>query len=165
VQVKTWLLPCGPWHIRIHFINSARELDCVEGGFSLPDDNGLGLSVKPRIVTTGDSLLAAFPWAIGGIRDIPLDGAQSRRAELHKPEPNLNILYPRVLVPILKGEIPRGRTVLACAVFAEPSNGGDWTEQPKVDFDAATGKVRILHDGKTRELSLDMKKCQDGKDD
>ncbi|MCX7028305.1 MAG: DUF2264 domain-containing protein [Spirochaetes bacterium] len=177
VKVRTWLLPCGPWHIRIHAIESARDLECVEGGFSLPDDNGFGLPAKPQVnVPEPGVLLAAFPWARGGIRDIGLwcaglQTAAPRIAELHKPEPNLNLLFPRVLIPILRGVIEKGITILACAVFAEPLDGGRegdsnpgtaatvagsgaWADPPVVNLDAVSGLVVIDYLRRSREILL-----------
>ncbi|MCT6980879.1 hypothetical protein M1697_22635, partial [Salmonella enterica subsp. enterica serovar Oranienburg] len=35
VVVTTWLVPFQQGHIRIHRVETARLLDCVEGGFAL----------------------------------------------------------------------------------------------------------------------------------
>lgn len=32
VHIRTWLIPCGDWHVRVHHIASARRLQSVEGG-------------------------------------------------------------------------------------------------------------------------------------
>jgi hypothetical protein len=121
VRVRTWLLPFGAWHLRLHLVDSGRELECVEGGFSLPDGNDFEAPIKPAIACPDKgAILAAFPWARGGIVDLSPGAGEVRRAELHKPEPNLNLLHPRALIPILRGRIGKGRTLLAAAVFAEP---------------------------------------------
>jgi hypothetical protein len=187
VEVKTWLFPCGPWHLRIHVIESARELECVEGGFSLPDAEGFGASRRPELLALEPgSLLVSFPWARGGIRDIALEARGrpaivQRSAELHKPEPNLNLLFPRVLIPILRGKIPQGKSILACSVFAEPLGGDErmgtlspagnpaadagtpqgaltgeaWADPPLVGLDAASMIVTISRGGSTKEIELD----------
>ena len=138
VRVRTWLIPFGAWHLRLHLVESGRELECAEGGFSLPDCNDFEAPIKPAVACPEPgAIIAAFPWARGGIVDVPLGGEAARRAELHKPEPNLNLLYPRVLIPLLRGRIGKGRTLLAAAVFAEPlareagraaSFGANWLE-------------------------------------
>jgi len=122
VKVRPWLLPFGAWHLRLHLVESERGLDCVEGGFSLPDGNDFEAPIKPAIEHPAPgAILASFPWARGGIADLsPRGGGGARLAELHKPEPNLNLLFPRVFIPMLRGRIGKGRTLLAAAVFAEP---------------------------------------------
>jgi len=42
----------------------------------------------------------------------------AREAVVHKPEPNLNILHPRVLIPVLTTVLQPGTHVLACVVGA-----------------------------------------------
>jgi len=49
VSIRTWLLPIGPWHVRVHEIESGRDLECAEGGFSLPDLSGFEGPVAPRL--------------------------------------------------------------------------------------------------------------------
>jgi hypothetical protein len=157
VEVVTWLLPVGTWHMRVHAVSSGRELDAAEGGFSLPDQNAHECAVAPRITRAEGSILAALPWASGGIVDLS-PGLERRAAELHKPEPNLNLLYPKVLVPLLRGKIGKGETILACAVFAASgsSSGRDlpWDEVPAFTYDAAAG-IGIAQRGSWR-VELDI---------
>jgi hypothetical protein len=155
VVVRSWVLPLGPWQVRVHEIDSSRELECAEGGYSLPDAGGPELPNPPRISRPRPgALLASFPWAFGGIVDLSGD----RAAELHKPEPNLNVLHPRVLVPLLRGRIPRGRSVLACAVLAGlPGDGleGEWGTPPSLGRDEASGRARITWSGRAVLLADD----------
>ncbi|MCE5257336.1 MAG: hypothetical protein LLF89_10895, partial [Spirochaetaceae bacterium] len=105
--------------------------------------------VKPQISRPcGGALFAAFPWACGGIFDL----MGGRSAELHKPEPNLNILYPRVLIPLLKGKIGKGKKILACAVIAARLGEGadfaaEWKEPPKFSCDPESGMLAIESKG------------------
>jgi hypothetical protein len=159
VRVKTWLVPCGPWHVRVHEIDSSRELECVEGGFSLPLSQGKdGPSYPALSKPRRGALLASMPWAYGGIIDL----GGTRGAELHRPEPNLNILHSRVLIPILRGSIGKGRSLLSCAVLAgiseagdegDPSASGPWTAPPALIREGDAGKVLITYDG--LRLTLD----------
>jgi hypothetical protein len=143
VRIRSRIAPLGPWQVRIHEIDSGRELEAVEGGFSLPDASGPALPSPPRLDRPREgALLAAFPWACGGIVDLGGD----RTAELHKPEPNLNVIHPRVLIPILRGRVPKGRSILACAVLAGlPGDGLDeaWLSPPELGIDEASGKPRL----------------------
>jgi hypothetical protein len=151
VSVTSWVLPLGPWQVRVHEVDSSRELECVEGGFSLPELASPGLPPRPELEQARDeALLARFPWAYGGILDIgsQTGGAvQKRSAQLHKPEPNLNILHPKVRIPILRGRLPRGRSILACAVLAGLSGDGlieEWASPPRLEYDKNDLRPRIV---------------------
>jgi hypothetical protein len=169
VAITSWVLPLGPWQVRVHEIRSARELECAEGGFSLPDAGGTSGPRAPELERPREgALIARFPWAYGGIVDLILGavtaqagaaqataGAALRRAELHKPEPNLNVLYPKVLVPLLRGTLPRGRVVLACAVLAGLSGDGleaAWDSPPALGLDEASGRPRVEWAGRVVAL-------------
>ena len=166
VRVRTWLLPFGAWHLRLHLVESGRELECAEGGFSLPDCNDFEAPIKPAIEHPAPgAILASFPWARGGIADLSPGGKASRNAELHKPEPNLNLLFPRVLIPMLRGRIGKGRTLLASAVFAEPlageeglgeTGGGEgWMESaPRLALSGDGAIARAARGGRIVEIAL-----------
>lgn len=156
VEVRTYLIPCGAWHLRIHVIQSQRQLETVEGGFSLPAETESAEAQVPEVSMPADSSIkAVLSWAWGGIVDLGL-GDRPRMAELHKPEPNLNLLYPRVYIPILRGSIAKGRSVLATAVAAG-TDGADqvWGDCPAVSFDEGKKTVKIRSALKELEIILD----------
>lgn len=152
VEIRTWLVPLGPWHLRVHRIDSDRSLKTVEGGFSLPDSNSFGPIAKPLISHPKEgSLLAILGPAIGAIVDL----SGGRVPELHKPEPNLNILFPRVLVPILRGNLSPGRTILATAVYADPfKKEVDLMIMPELSFSTDRSTCTISFNGRSIDLDL-----------
>jgi len=114
VVVDTWLVALGgPWHARVHRITTPRRLEAVEGGFSLPDHNGFDAVPPPGVDLENGGLTLSQSWAWGTIADLGV-----RQAVVHKPEPNLNILHPRVLIPALTTVLQPGTHVLACVVGA-----------------------------------------------
>jgi hypothetical protein len=154
VSIRTWLLPLGEWQVRVHEIDSGRVLEGAEGGFSLPAEGGPGLPLAPTLAADRPgALLASFPWGYGGIAEL----AGGRSAELHKCDPNLNVLHPKVLIPLLRGPIPKGRSLLACAVIAGCSGRGDgadaWSSPPRLERDARAGLLRVV--GSDRSVILD----------
>jgi hypothetical protein len=155
VDIVTWLVPLGPWHLRVHAVSSPRALDTAEGGFSLPDQNAPEPAPRPSLVEEAGAILAALPWASGGIVDLS-PGEARRGAELHKPEPNLNVLYPKVFVPLLRGRIEAGRSILACAVLAGPgaAAAADWADRPGFAYDPATGKGLARRGPRRVELDI-----------
>ena len=56
-------------------------------------------------------------WAWGAMACLSAP-ACTRQAEVIRPEPNLNVLHPRVILPILRGRVEPGTSLLACAVAA-----------------------------------------------
>ncbi|KAL6825407.1 hypothetical protein J3E69DRAFT_355419 [Trichoderma sp. SZMC 28015] len=128
VVVETWLIPYPDWHIRIHRIQSPRKLTTIEGGFAAPrtdfnadktqEDDGAAYAIS----TTGD---------FSGILDAsPLP---KRVARVTKPHGNTSLMFPRTLVPQLKGTVEANETrVFACAVLASPSAKERWPHPPAV---------------------------------
>ncbi len=144
VVIDTLLISLGSWHVRIHRIKTPRSLQGVEGGFSVPRylvaegrrapygiSGECTLDPEPTVnyVLEPPAVTVSFPWAASRIVDLPtpqwvvdqeFKRGQSvpRSADLLYPEPNLNVLEPSVVVPILKGTIEAGITLWACAVRA-----------------------------------------------
>jgi hypothetical protein len=145
VRVRTWLIPFGPWHIRIHAIESGRRLLSAEGGFSLPVENRFRGPRIPLVEASSAGIYAAVEGASGGILGLlALGQADARRAELHKPEPNLNVLHQKIFVPLLRGELGPGSAILACAVLGAPGDGGReaWADPPSAVYDPESGCVK-----------------------
>ncbi|CAN7636929.1 DUF2264 domain-containing protein [Pararhizobium sp. LjRoot238] len=127
VTVETWLMPAGPWHIRVHRIVTPRPLETAEGGFAI--------ARRDFEMDTLSSVVGAA-YAIGeedftGILDlgstIPRDGIA------HKAPPNTNLVVAKTLVPQLRGNIPAGETILRTAVLAARDTttiAGDWLKPP-----------------------------------
>ncbi|GLQ54849.1 DUF2264 domain-containing protein [Devosia nitrariae] len=115
VTVETWLIPANPWHIRIHRIETPRPLHATEGGFAIAradlntdtyeDDEGRGFARSPSDVSV--------------ILDLSPGGKRAGRAL--RALPNTNLIVAKTIVPQLRGDVPAGTTVLACAVLALPA--------------------------------------------
>jgi hypothetical protein len=128
VNIRTVLAGLGDWHVRFHRIESGRTLKAVEGGFSLkrcrsPQEPGADPAARTREESAiensaqqaGESL-AALPW--GASRIGALEPDSSRTGGIVIPAPNLNILDPQVLIPVLEGTLEPGKTLWICAVRA-----------------------------------------------
>jgi hypothetical protein len=127
VDVETWLIPSGLWHIRVHRVKSPRKLSTLEGGFAVP----LSDFRSDKGVEAARSAWVEVPHDCSGIVDL---SPSSRTARLHRPEGNTNILFPRSTVPQLKGTISPGETtILITAVLASPDKSAfkqAWTNPP-----------------------------------
>ena len=112
VAVETTLVAAGGWHIRLHRITSARPLSVTEGGFAINRNDGDRDAVREE---TGRAT-ADCGTDISAIVD--LGSSISRHGVALKALPNTNLINAKTTVPQLRGEIPAGETLLACAVFA-----------------------------------------------
>ena len=111
VLVETWLIPAGPWHIRLHVVATPRRLAVVEGGFAV---------AKPDFRAWEESI--AGPRAeVRTAEDISvIVGYDARTALVTSPPPNTNLMVARTLLPQLRGTLEAGTTRLGCAVLARP---------------------------------------------
>jgi hypothetical protein len=125
VTIHTTLVSLGDWHVRFHRIDSGRALKAVEGGFSLRRCRNLRESAEapaapdPPIENSAQSAgesLAALPW--GASRIAALEPESARTGSIVIPAPNLNLLEPHVLIPMLEGSLEPGKTLWICAVRA-----------------------------------------------
>lgn len=150
VQVKTILVPpteAAPnWHLRIHRIESGREVMTADGSFAICNvnsDNGRYLDLydankcegtSPKIIGNYD-LNSPAGWAAGedgafavskgavGIKALEPRG--TRRAMLVNADPNSNLVESRTTIPTLQHTVNKGQTVwYVSAIYAKPSGDG-----------------------------------------
>ena len=116
VTVETWLVPAGPWHIRLHQVTTPRRLAVAEGGFAI---------AKPDF-HAWDETVAGKQAEVRTAEDISvIVGYDTRAGQVTSPFANTNVMAARTLVPQLRGEVEAGTTRLACAVLALPRPAGD----------------------------------------
>lgn len=105
VRVETELVAAPPWHLRLHRIETARQLHTIEGGWCVPWSAEAG----------GHTADAAFA-AAGGVHSLLLDLAGDRTPAVITPMPGTHLLWPRTLLPVLGRPLPPGTYRLDCAV-------------------------------------------------
>ncbi|CAM0141766.1 hypothetical protein VKS41_004540 [Umbelopsis sp. WA50703] len=129
VDVETWLIPSGKWHIRVHRVQSGRDLSTIEGGFAISNYEHVGQvdqksdSNKAYVCNSED---------FSGIIDL----GGNREGKVCVPEPNTNIMFPKSVVPQLKGTIKANTSALyAAAIIAQPDIQileGEWCNVPEI---------------------------------
>jgi len=139
VEVQTWLIATEkllPWHIRIHRIVSQRDLLSAEGGFAVPRGDA---SYPPDDYNdSGEGFCAFWEKGFGGI----IDCAGSRAGEIAISIPNTNLVHPRTVVPVLRGEHPKGESWLVTMTFAHPdTEKGKTIWKSKPDIKKITGDL------------------------
>lgn len=131
VRVESRLYPVGEWHVRVHRIQSDRELYAAEGGYAI-SRNGEGV-----VCQSADDTHAAVvaPWGVSGV--LALKGYEGAMVVL--PEPNTNLMTPRTFLPTLTAKLPVGESVLVCAVLGTKTGGEDlWRNPPTEVLEYAT---------------------------
>lgn len=130
VEVETWLRQHDCWHLRIHRVQTSRCVQTVEGGF--PANAGASDLIRGRDSHTGDD--RALVHGQGGSSGI-LDLSANRRPEISSVEPNVNVLYPRAVAPLLRKTIDPGTHVFVTAILGVVSRerfDSEWTKPPSM---------------------------------
>lgn len=148
VVVETWLVPCLPWHIRIHRINSGRQLIGAEGGFAL------GVLTNENIKEWHDSAVEKGTVCISTEKGVSglVQLYGNRQGELVRAGPNSNLLEGRTIIPTLVGELCEGVNYLICAVLGSPNvdqAAEMWQLRPKSKL--IDGNMQVL-DGKDHSV-------------
>lgn len=132
VEVKTWLIPANPWHVRIHRIDTHRPLKTAEGGFAIASEKDLDVPEPELFIKEKNGIVAKLPWATSGIINL----AGKREPKMVAAKPNTNLMEPRTVIPTLTGELGKGKHRLVCAVMAEPDTKSEsykkyWQNPPQ----------------------------------
>lgn len=119
VQIRSWVVPAGFWHVRVHRVQTARHLIAVEGGFALPHQGAFRVRIRKnaeRDVAVADA---------GGMRSVIADLLGQRHGVVVPAAPNTNVLHPATLIPSMQGEMAAGTHWLACSVAGDPCSQDD----------------------------------------
>ncbi|KAI8575009.1 hypothetical protein K450DRAFT_263779 [Umbelopsis ramanniana AG] len=141
VSIETWLIPQGKWHIRVHRIESGRRLDSMEGGFAISKTDAAGNITKLEMP---DRSYAANAEDFSGMVNL----SANRKARIHVPESNSNLMAQKTILPQLLGEIAAGSTTLfGCAVLAMPDTqivNSDWKAVPELPSEEELEAIKKL---------------------
>lgn len=121
VNIQTYIMPHGMWHIRRHVIDTSVPLELAEGAFAVKKD-WAGARPCDRIasVCLEDEEFAMAYGDAGTSAIYALYGYQG--GEVLHVECNTNMMVPRTVIPTLHANIRPGRTILICAVWADTGN-------------------------------------------
>jgi len=114
VEVRTWLLPALPGHLRIHRICSGRALHSSDGGFSIDRQAPEFTELSNHAVTNNAMGSAIF------------DLYGQRRGVLQSHEPWFHLMWFSAVFPTLFGDHPPGETWLVTYATGWP---GRWTHE------------------------------------
>lgn len=106
VDIKNYVVPALPWHVRVHQIDTKRQIHVAEGSFSAPD---YGKPHQKQLETVINN--AVFYQTEVGITGI-VGLSNELTAELSEPEPNTNIYFPKTKLPLQTGVLAPGKYTL-----------------------------------------------------
>lgn len=112
IEVETMLEPCGRGHLRTHVIHARFSCKAVEGGFALPYH-------EPKEVVSSCSEGFSRAESTMGVSRIELREGEGK-GEVSFCEANVNLLYPRTVLPCIGYEIPEGDTRICVYVEGTP---------------------------------------------
>lgn len=115
VVVRSWVVPAGFWHVRIHRVRTGRALATAEGGFALGHRGQFHVPVPE----CGGRAAAAVDSEFG--ISLIVDLAGGRRGVVIHAAPNTNVLHPNTTIPTLLSQLLPGTHWLACAVAGDPN--------------------------------------------
>ncbi|MFU0932020.1 DUF2264 domain-containing protein [Kluyvera cryocrescens] len=145
VQIDTWLIPCGDWHVRVHHVTSARRLQTVEGGFAV---------IKADAETGGQWSRVRAVNGMSVIADIAPQ-ASFRRGDSVVTPPNSSVMFAEcAVIPTLTGEIDAGEHWLCCAVNASGDSDARQPILPTLRIQNNTLEVTGNACGKTLSLHI-----------
>ncbi|WP_412761758.1 DUF2264 domain-containing protein [Paenibacillus macerans] len=160
VCVESWIVAGLPWHYRIHRISTDRELDVAEGGFAL----GLEPAAQGEQIGT----LSEGGVLIGN--SLGSSGVAGKlgygQAELIYPNANTNVLYPRTVIPTLRGRLRPGNHWLIAAIYGNPACPGakksarnsppESVHEPSGMVDVGQNEIRIkTFTGQVKVIRMD----------
>ncbi|MGN6727815.1 MAG: DUF2264 domain-containing protein [Tepidisphaeraceae bacterium] len=143
VDVRTWIVPGGAWHVRVHRVKTDRTIQVAEGGFAAPD---------PQVIAKQDHAvcLRGTDAGVSGL----IDASANRKASLNAIEPNSSLGHSLVQAPIVVGTFDAGTHWLATmALGAAPGSKAAWEQPPTVELKA--GASATIRFGKTNVI-LDL---------
>lgn len=109
VEIKSYIVPFYPWHIRIHQIKTGRHLFLADGGFATPT-SGTAHEIKNGVYQQNN---------VGLVGAVNYQGDLA--PEMLTVEPNTNMLYPLTTIPTLTGEIDQGEHTLIAGFVGSPA--------------------------------------------
>lgn len=142
VTVETILIPpqeASPnYYIRLHKIVSGRPLKTSEAGWSTFGQGADGRALVQAFSGEKSGGIEEIGWtrastATGTVGIVDMTG--KRRGRLVQSDPNSNVIFSRSVLPSLLGDIEKGETILATAIYGLPGSGDPeetWGKEPVV---------------------------------
>lgn len=124
VEIESYVIPLGAWHVRIHYINTSEAIDVIEGGYAVPKEKAGRKYGNDMIKESERAIFCEFPWGISGIAALEGSGAEQKPV-LVQAFPNTNLLHNLTVIPMIFTSLEPGDHILVTCVY------GDQTRVPE----------------------------------
>lgn len=141
VSISTLIIPMNGWHVRVHEIETKRELVVREGGFATPIE-------KTRLVEENDKIICDSD--IGTSILIPLEGFDDMEYTIN--EPNTSLFFKSSGHPSSRANLSVGNHRLISLVGGIATQDEEWLHQPIVKV--SDGTVTVIHGNSQKEVKL-----------
>lgn len=151
IEIKTWLVPGIPWHIRIHRVSTNRDIKLIDSGFCIKKYNFYDENIKREYIENKDSIIIGYEKYKTGIKDISKNGLVSSIS----PEVNTNILHTRTELPLVSYEAHAGENIFITAVLGDLSNNSIKQinqESPTVKLN--NGEIKVNMNGENISFNI-----------
>jgi len=147
VCVRTWLIPCGDWHLRVHHLVNQRPLDTAEGGFAVIQDP------STKTDYTGDRRAMTVTARNGISRIVSLESQAVREAGTVITPPNSSIMFAETaVIPVLQNSLPAGAHWLITGVWASATGDIGNKDVPEVSLEGE--QLRWQSPGHSGQITL-----------
>lgn len=142
VTVDTWIIPGLPWHVRLHRIETGRDVTVADGGFALSIDQvQAGLTKQDA-----DQAFAHFQAGTVGVKSL-YGGSQLKNIY---PNSNTNLIAARTVIPTATANLNKGVHWYCHAFYGQPTNKAyqaTWNAAPIVKQEATSLAVYLNQTG------------------
>ncbi len=157
VTIKSIVVPCSPWHVRIHQISNTVPIEIADGGFAIAQERCFQLTRGAKTgrleekdsTVTEDSVFVNVPWGTSGI--VSETGG---KPELVTAFPNTNLFYNLTVIPTITGTLEPGSHLMVTSVFADMSETAAKLAAEKPEVKTEDGKVSVTYKGRTVTVTL-----------
>ena len=157
VKVKSTVVPCSPWHVRIHVIENEETIEIADGGFAVPQERCFqvmpgaktGRFEEKDIHKKGNMLVADFPWGCSCVVS-----ETGQETELVVPFSNTNLLHNLTVIPTVKALLEPGKHLIVTSVAADFHRGeGELLAgKPEVEISGQAVTVKIGEEAVTVKI-------------
>lgn len=128
VRVESVIIPLKCGHIRLHYIDSDRNVNLADGGFAIAKQMGIQMIDRSMIQSEKGSIHCACSWGFSGA--VSLDG--TGEAELIPAFPNTNLMHSITLIPTIRYSVCSGHNRLMSFFYGSGGQESRY-ECPKID--------------------------------
>lgn len=146
VSIESTIVPCSPWHVRVHRIVNETAIDLADGGFAIPQERCFKVvsgretgKYRPSDVKKEGSMLAAdFPW---GASVIVSESGQE--PVLITPFPNTNLFANLTVIPTVKAQLEPGTHLIVTSAAADFYENAEMLLEQKPQVEIQGDKVVV----------------------